>query len=349
MLRDQRARAAGADPAVPAAAARGRRRRHQHQLRRGRRGLRGLGRLRLVQGGARPADRGARRRGARSWRVYAVDPGDMRTEMHQAAFPGEDISDRPEPEAVVPALLRLLDERPPSGRTARRLIPRCLPTPPPSGRRLPSPPRLYARPGRARLRAADRPGGRRAAAGPRRRAAARRAGRAGIAHARFAELGELPRPRATCVVVNTSATLAAAVDGQPARRHGRGGALLHRARRRPWVVEVRPAGPRHRAGHRTRAPGERITLPAGAALVLDRPQPAGQARLWRARPAIDGGVAAFLARHGRPIRYAYVPRPWPLRGVPDRLRPRAGQRRDAERRAAVHRRAGHRPGHPRRS
>jgi NAD(P)-dependent dehydrogenase (short-subunit alcohol dehydrogenase family) len=49
-------------------------------------------------------------------RVYAVDPGDMRSDMHQAAFPGEDISDRPEPEVVVPALLRLLDERPPSGR-----------------------------------------------------------------------------------------------------------------------------------------------------------------------------------------------------------------------------------------
>ncbi|TDP96189.1 SDR family NAD(P)-dependent oxidoreductase [Labedaea rhizosphaerae] len=48
--------------------------------------------------------------------VYAFDPGDMRTEMHQAAFPGEDISDRPEPETVVPALLRLLARRPPSGR-----------------------------------------------------------------------------------------------------------------------------------------------------------------------------------------------------------------------------------------
>jgi NAD(P)-dependent dehydrogenase (short-subunit alcohol dehydrogenase family) len=48
--------------------------------------------------------------------VYSVDPGDMRTEMHQAAFPGEDISDRPEPEAVVPALLRLIATRPPSGR-----------------------------------------------------------------------------------------------------------------------------------------------------------------------------------------------------------------------------------------
>ena len=48
--------------------------------------------------------------------VYAVDPGDMRTEMHQAAFPGEDISDRPEPETVVPALLRLIATRPASGR-----------------------------------------------------------------------------------------------------------------------------------------------------------------------------------------------------------------------------------------
>jgi NAD(P)-dependent dehydrogenase (short-subunit alcohol dehydrogenase family) len=48
--------------------------------------------------------------------VYAFDPGDMRTDMHQAAFPGEDISDRPEPESVVPALLWLLDIRPPTGR-----------------------------------------------------------------------------------------------------------------------------------------------------------------------------------------------------------------------------------------
>ena len=48
--------------------------------------------------------------------VYAVDPGDLRTAMHQAAFPGEDISDRPEPGTVVPAFLDLIDRRPPSGR-----------------------------------------------------------------------------------------------------------------------------------------------------------------------------------------------------------------------------------------
>ena len=49
-------------------------------------------------------------------RVYAVDPGDLRTDLHQAAFPGEDISDRPEPSSVVPALLRLIDGALPSGR-----------------------------------------------------------------------------------------------------------------------------------------------------------------------------------------------------------------------------------------
>jgi NAD(P)-dependent dehydrogenase (short-subunit alcohol dehydrogenase family) len=49
-------------------------------------------------------------------RVYAVDPGDMATDMHQAAFPGEDISDRPSPDTVVPALLRLAGGDLPSGR-----------------------------------------------------------------------------------------------------------------------------------------------------------------------------------------------------------------------------------------
>jgi NAD(P)-dependent dehydrogenase (short-subunit alcohol dehydrogenase family) len=49
-------------------------------------------------------------------RVYAVDPGDMRTDMHQAAFPGEDIGDRPLPEARVPGFVALLEGDLPSGR-----------------------------------------------------------------------------------------------------------------------------------------------------------------------------------------------------------------------------------------
>ena len=59
-----------------------------------------------------------------SLRVLVVDPGDMRTEMHQDAFPGEDISDRPQPEASIPGLLALIEGDQPSGRyEARALAP----------------------------------------------------------------------------------------------------------------------------------------------------------------------------------------------------------------------------------
>jgi NAD(P)-dependent dehydrogenase (short-subunit alcohol dehydrogenase family) len=53
-------------------------------------------------------------------RVYSVDPGDMNTQMHQEAFPGEDISDRPPPEDSVPGLLTLLEQNLPSGRYQAR-------------------------------------------------------------------------------------------------------------------------------------------------------------------------------------------------------------------------------------
>jgi NAD(P)-dependent dehydrogenase (short-subunit alcohol dehydrogenase family) len=49
-------------------------------------------------------------------RIYRVDPGDMRTQMHQEAFPGEDISDRPLPDVAVPGLIELLEGDLPSGR-----------------------------------------------------------------------------------------------------------------------------------------------------------------------------------------------------------------------------------------
>jgi len=56
--------------------------------------------------------------------VYTVDPGDMRTQLHQEAFPGEDISDRAEPEESVPGLLALIQGDLPSGRyRARDLVP----------------------------------------------------------------------------------------------------------------------------------------------------------------------------------------------------------------------------------
>ena len=104
-----------------APAARHARRGAQHLLRRGGRGLRDLGRLRLVQGRARPRERVLAAEEPRL-RVYAVDPGDMRTRMHQDAFPGEDISDRPEPE---------IGGAGPAGagrrRPARRPVPRLRP------------------------------------------------------------------------------------------------------------------------------------------------------------------------------------------------------------------------------
>ena len=57
-------------------------------------------------------------------RIYAVDPGDMRTQMQQDAFPGEDISDRPPPEESVPGILGLVDGSLPSGRyRAHDLVP----------------------------------------------------------------------------------------------------------------------------------------------------------------------------------------------------------------------------------
>ena len=55
-------------------------------------------------------------------RVYWVDPGDMRTQMHQEAYPGEDISDRPLPEVSVPGLLELINGNHPSGRYAARSL-----------------------------------------------------------------------------------------------------------------------------------------------------------------------------------------------------------------------------------
>ncbi len=56
------------------------------------------------------------------WRVYWVDPGDMRTDLHQQAFPGEDISDRPLPEVSVPGLMALLTGDYPSGRYQARAV-----------------------------------------------------------------------------------------------------------------------------------------------------------------------------------------------------------------------------------
>ncbi|MGO9383058.1 MAG: S-adenosylmethionine:tRNA ribosyltransferase-isomerase [Mycobacterium sp.] len=138
----------------------------------------------------------------------------------------------------------------------------------------------------------------------------------GVSHARFADLGDYLRP-GDLLVVNNSATLPASVDG---RRAGRTIAVHFSMARaeKLWVVELRPAA--DAGGHLTDIrPGERIDLPGGAAVVIGSsyPEPGVEgARLWTARAIIEGpegSVGSYLARHGRPIRYSYVPRQWPLR------------------------------------
>ena len=134
----------------------------------------------------------------------------------------------------------------------------------------------------------------------------------GIVHDRFANLGNHLRP-GDLLVVNNSATLPAAVDGA---RAGAQVAVHFSAALgdHVWVVELRPAvnATRHL---RNIAPGERIELPGGAALVVvasyPEPHTAGS-RLWTSRLAIEGDVTSFLGRHGRPIRYSHVPVRWPL-------------------------------------
>ena len=133
-----------------------------------------------------------------------------------------------------------------------------------------------------------------------------------ISHARFADLGDYLRP-GDLLVVNNSATLAAAVAG------GRGGqdVAVHFSTARTdkvWVVEVRPAV--DATGPLTDIrPGERVELAGGGAIVIGAsyPRPGVQGgRLWTARVILEGSVLSYLARYGRPIRYSYVPRQWPL-------------------------------------
>ncbi len=132
-----------------------------------------------------------------------------------------------------------------------------------------------------------------------------------ILHARFHDLPEHLDP-GDLLVVNNSATVAAAL----AARRDDGSALeLHLAGPAPgitddecWVVELRATD-----GSRFDRPttGERLGLAGGASAVIAAPY-AGGTRLWLARLRLPAPVSDYLSRHGRPIRYGYVPREWPL-------------------------------------
>lgn len=128
----------------------------------------------------------------------------------------------------------------------------------------------------------------------------------GVQHSRFTDLARHLQP-GDLVVVNTSATLAAAVDG--VRADGRP-VTVHFStglEDGTWLVEVRPregaTGPVPDA-----AAGERISLPVGVVVTLV----GANGRLWRAGVAVEGGVEAYLTQHGRPITYSYVRGRWPI-------------------------------------
>ena len=220
-------------------------------------------------------------------RVYAVDPGDMRTQLHQEAFPGEDISDRPPPEDSVPGLLALVEGSLPSGRyRAAELAGGARMTTIAFAEIAPA----AAPPSRART----------CRCSSRRARTARSPRRASPRSQRLLRPGDL-------LVVNTSATLPAALhgtlDGAEVRVH-----LSTPLDADRWVVELRtaqlgPLRPSPVAGRVTLPGGGRLTL-AGAYL--------GSERLREADLALPGGTAAYLDRHGAPIRYADHGAAWPL-------------------------------------
>ncbi|MCW2572183.1 MAG: Queuosine biosynthesis protein [Frankiales bacterium] len=129
---------------------------------------------------------------------------------------------------------------------------------------------------------------------------------AGLAAHEFRCLPDLLEP-GDLLVVNTSATLAAAVD---ATREDGEALVVHFSTELDdgdWLVEIRPAGQAH--GPAAAVLGERLTLPTGARLTLVA---ASSERLWRASINGEGAVVELLARRGRPIAYAYVRGQWPL-------------------------------------
>ncbi|MDT7803640.1 MAG: S-adenosylmethionine:tRNA ribosyltransferase-isomerase, partial [Actinomycetota bacterium] len=102
-----------------------------------------------------------------------------------------------------------------------------------------------------------------------------------------------------------SGTLPAAIDA----RRGRQQVVVHFSTELDdgaWVVELRAPGGPLLDGR----PGERLELPGGASLTLLAAYVPGQSRLWRASVSVP--VPGLLAASGRPIRYGYVPRAWPL-------------------------------------
>lgn len=131
-----------------------------------------------------------------------------------------------------------------------------------------------------------------------------------VSHHAFGELPRLLRA-GDLLVVNTSPTLAAAVDG----RIGQARVVVHFSTRGDdgrWAIELRDPDGRGTTRARAGGPaGTVVVLPGDVRLVLEEPLSARGSRLWWAGAA-DADVPGLLRRHGRPIRYAYTERDQPL-------------------------------------
>ncbi|HET6166564.1 MAG TPA: S-adenosylmethionine:tRNA ribosyltransferase-isomerase [Marmoricola sp.] len=139
------------------------------------------------------------------------------------------------------------------------------------------------------------------------------------AHTRFTRLADHLEP-GDLVVVNDSATLAAAIDarlddGSQVTVHLSGPLATDCIDDVIWVVELRP-GPRAPGPVTDAVAGEDLTLPAGGRITLLGSYPDGartSSRLWAAQiEDVGDDLTSYLAEHGRPISYSYVDRPWPL-------------------------------------
>ena len=138
----------------------------------------------------------------------------------------------------------------------------------------------------------------------------------GVHHTRFARLADHLRA-GDVLVVNTSATVPGQLDG----RRGADPVVVHVANRLPdgsRVVELRSA-PRAAEPLLDGHAGEVIGLAAGGQVELQAayPEPGSSPsgfgnRLWRGRVRVDGSLAEFLRRHGRPISYGYLDRSYPI-------------------------------------
>ena len=133
-----------------------------------------------------------------------------------------------------------------------------------------------------------------------------------VVHSRFADLPEFLEAGDT-LVINTSGTMNAALrgdrDGKPLTVH-----LSTRLPAELWVVELRsPTGDEPVLDGK---PGDVLTLPEGASIVLQTPylpekRGEGPNRLWISTLDLPVGLDEYLDRHGSPIRYRYVRESWP--------------------------------------